>query len=112
AASFDERCGHAGRGGPRMTEAARPPDSAPLTPSGAASAEPSSQAASAQPASDSASASEPLRVGIVAGELSGDLLGAALITAIRARVPNAQFFGVAGPEMSAARAGAWATPDQ
>jgi lipid-A-disaccharide synthase len=54
----------------------------------------------------------PLRVGIVAGELSGDLLGAALITAIRAQVPNAQFFGVAGPKMIAAGCEAWATTDE
>ena len=56
--------------------------------------------------------SEPLRVGIVAGELSGDLLGAALIRALRAQVPDAQFFGVAGPKMLAAGCEAWATVDE
>ncbi len=49
-----------------------------------------------------------LRVGIVAGEHSGDTLGAALIAALRARVPQAQFFGVAGPKMVAAGCDAWA----
>ena len=49
-----------------------------------------------------------LRVGIVAGEHSGDTLGAALIAALRARVPQAQFFGVAGPKMVAAGCEAWA----
>jgi len=44
----------------------------------------------------------PLRFGLVAGEASGDLLGAALITALRERVPDAQFLGVAGPRMRAA----------
>lgn len=40
-----------------------------------------------------------LRVGIVAGENSGDILGADLIRALRARVPDVQIEGVAGPEM-------------
>ncbi len=48
-----------------------------------------------------------MRVGLVAGEASGDLLGAGLIDAIRARVPGAQFAGVAGPRMIAAGCEAW-----
>ncbi|MDH3442099.1 MAG: lipid-A-disaccharide synthase [Gammaproteobacteria bacterium] len=43
-----------------------------------------------------------MRVALVAGETSGDLLGAGLIHAIRASVPDAEFEGVAGPEMAAA----------
>ncbi|MGA9856006.1 MAG: lipid-A-disaccharide synthase [Gammaproteobacteria bacterium] len=43
-----------------------------------------------------------LRIGIVAGESSGDNLGAGLIRAIRNRIPDAQFEGVAGPAMIAA----------
>lgn len=41
----------------------------------------------------------PLRVGIVAGEASGDNLAAGLIKAVRERLPDAQFEGVAGPRM-------------
>lgn len=52
-----------------------------------------------------------LKVGLVAGETSGDTLGAALITAIRARVPDAQFFGMAGPKMVALGCEAWASSD-
>jgi lipid-A-disaccharide synthase len=54
----------------------------------------------------------PLRVGIVAGEHSGDTLGAALITALRARLPDVQCFGVAGPKMLAAGCEAWASADE
>jgi lipid-A-disaccharide synthase len=47
-------------------------------------------------------AAAPLRVALVAGEHSGDTLGAALITALRERVPGVSCFGVAGPKMIAA----------
>lgn len=40
-----------------------------------------------------------MKVALVAGEASGDLLGAGLIREIRARVPGALFEGVAGPAM-------------
>lgn len=43
--------------------------------------------------------SHPLHVGIIAGEASGDNIGAALIHAIRKREPDAVFEGVAGPRM-------------
>ncbi len=54
----------------------------------------------------------PLRVGIVAGESSGDLLGAALIAALRERVPELECFGVAGPKMAAAGCEAWAGAEE
>ena len=48
-----------------------------------------------------------LRVGFVAGEHSGDQLGAALIAALRERVPGLECFGIAGPKMIAAGCEAW-----
>ena len=53
----------------------------------------------------------PLRVGLVAGESSGDLLGAGLIDAVRERIPDARFEGVAGPQMEAAGCEKWADSD-
>lgn len=41
-------------------------------------------------------------IGLIAGETSGDRLGAALMAAVRAEVPRAQFVGVAGDAMRSA----------
>ena len=48
-----------------------------------------------------------LRVGLIAGEPSGDLLGAGLVREIRRYYPDASFCGIAGPAMLAEGVTSW-----
>jgi lipid-A-disaccharide synthase len=48
-----------------------------------------------------------LRVGLIAGEPSGDLLGAGLVREIRRYYPDATFCGIAGPAMLAEGVTSW-----
>ena len=45
--------------------------------------------------------SDHIHIGIVVGEASGDILGAALMQELRKHFPNAEFSGVGGPRMLA-----------
>lgn len=53
-----------------------------------------------------------MEIGLVAAEASGDALGAALIDAIRRRVPGASFGGAGGPLMRAAGCDCWLGIDE
>jgi lipid-A-disaccharide synthase len=48
-----------------------------------------------------------VRIALVAGEASGDLLASQLIEAIRGRLPQAVFFGIGGPRMLGKGFDAW-----
>ena len=49
----------------------------------------------------------PLRIALVAGEASGDLIASHLIRALKERLPAVCFFGIAGPRMVGQGCDAW-----
>jgi lipid-A-disaccharide synthase len=49
----------------------------------------------------------PLKIALVAGEASGDQLGAGLIAELRTRFSDAEFAGIGGPQMRTAGLDAW-----
>src|SRR5258706_3186673 len=53
-----------------------------------------------------------MKIGIVAGEPSGDLLGCQLIRSLKAYIPELEFVGIAGPRMQAAGAVSWFPMDK
>jgi len=67
---------------------------------------------SAASSADISSAGPGPTIALVAGEASGDQLGAALMTALAGRQPNIRFVGVGGPLMQAAGLECWASSDE
>ena len=60
---------------------------------------------------DASGEAAQITIGIVAGEASGDALGATLIHAVHAARPSIRFAGIAGPRMEAAGCESWAATD-
>lgn len=54
-----------------------------------------------------AQAGHKIRIALVAGEASGDLLASHLIAALKVHLPDAEFFGIGGPKMAAQGLDAW-----
>ena len=61
----------------------------------------------ALPGNQPATTPRPLRIALVAGEASGDQLGAGLVRELLKRFPDAQIAGVGGPQLRAAGQQAW-----
>ncbi len=50
---------------------------------------------------------KPVRIALVAGEASGDLLASHLIAALKQRLPDVRFYGIGGPKMEGQGFDAW-----
>lgn len=61
---------------------------------------------------ETASPSQTLRIGILAGEPSGDTLGADLMRSIQAIQPDVQFVGIGGPKMVELGCDSWFSMDK
>ena len=48
-----------------------------------------------------------IRIALMAGEASGDLLGAHLLAALKERIPRLEAFGIGGPQMQSAGMQSW-----